>query len=190
MDAKPDDERAIDRAENGANQDRRGCRDDRPDARVAHQHGRDVRGQAQDRANRKVEVSADHQKRHANADDAQFRRDRHHADERQPGREQVRAQSGENEKQNDERGDRSRLGAQKKPPRRLAVDDAASRGRRSRARGLRPTGIYPISHETGGVQDRRLNENRRSRASRPDRCSTCRRPSGRSESSSLQPARI
>ena len=69
-----------------------GRRDDRGEMRVAHQHDRDIRSEAEHRADRQVEVSADHQQRDADADDAQFRRDRHHADVGLLGREQVGAQ--------------------------------------------------------------------------------------------------
>ena len=72
----------------GADGDRRRRGDDRRHAEVAHQHHGDIGGEPEHGADREVEMSADHQERDADADDAELGGDRHHADVGRLGREQ------------------------------------------------------------------------------------------------------
>ena len=94
---------------------------------VAHQHDADVGGEAEHRADRQIEVTADHQQCHADADDSEFRRHRHDADVSQLVGKQIWAEDGEDDEQNDRRRERSRLRPQHQPARRLPDEDAPRR---------------------------------------------------------------
>ena len=81
MDPEPDDECAVDRAKRRADRDGSWSCENRRYFVIAHQYHRDVGSETEHRADREVEVAADHQEGHTDADDAELRCDRHHVDE-------------------------------------------------------------------------------------------------------------
>ena len=145
VDPEPDHDQPVDRARARRPRRRRRGGDERRHAEVAHQHHRDVGGEPEHGADREVEVAADHQERHADAEDAELGGHRHDADVGQLGREEVRAEGGEDGEEDDDRGQRRRLGAQHEPPHGLAEGGAARgrRGRRRRRRDLLPCRAPP-----------------------------------------------
>src|SRR5436190_3171954 len=124
MDPEPDDECAVDRAKRRADCDGGWSCENRRYFVIAHQYHRDVGSETEHRADREVEVAADHQEGHTDADDAELRCDRHHADEGFLGGKEVGTENRKDNEQGDDGGEGGRFWTQHERTRRFAEQDA------------------------------------------------------------------
>ena len=101
MDPELGDENAIKRADRSRNQERRSERCEARETGVQQKDG-DSGTEAEHRADREIEIAGDHEKGHANRDDAELGRQEKHI-RHDPGSEEL---VGENRKEHEDTGGR------------------------------------------------------------------------------------